>query len=185
VEGGLNASLVTDQLDHANFPQQGYRAKGLMQLGRRQADGQTTSFAKLDLEGTQVMGWGPHTLNLHARLARVTNVPAAAVDEYALGGFQQLSGYKVGQLAGNYLGLLRLGYYRRLDLSPGVARAWFAGGTMEAGNAWKTSQEFQRGQLRTGYSLYLGADTGLGPIYLSLVHAPRMSTGIYLFVGRP
>jgi NTE family protein len=185
VEGGLNASLVTDQLDHANFPQQGYRAKGLMQLGRRQADGVNSSFAKLDLEGTQVMSSGPHTFNLHARLARVTNVPAAAVDEYALGGFQQLSGYKVGQLAGNYLGLLRLGYYRRLDLSPGVARAWFAGGTMEAGNAWKTSQEFQRGQLRTGYSLYLGADTGLGPIYLSLVHAPRMSTGIYLFVGRP
>ena len=41
------------------------------------------------------------------------------------------------------------------------------------------------GQLRLGSSLFLGADTGIGPVYLSLVHAPKGYTGLYLFVGRP
>ncbi len=184
-EGGGRIGMVSDQLDHANFPQQGYRLKGVAEAGQRRADGTRSTFAKVDMEGTQAFSWGVHTLNLHARLARVTNVPAAAVDEYALGGFQQLSGYKVGQVAGNYLGLLRLGYYQRLWVSPGLARALFVGATMEAGNGWKTAAEFKRGQLKTGYSLYVGADTALGPIYLSLVHAPHVATGIYVFVGRP
>ncbi len=182
---GARASLVADQLDHANFPQQGYRLKGLVEAGQRRMDGVSSPFARLDVDGTQVYSWGPHTLNLHARVARASNVPAAAADEHSLGGFQQLSGYKVGQVTGNYLGLLRLGYYQRLALSPGMARALFVGGTMEAGNAWKTPAEFRQGQLKTGYSLYVGADTALGPIYLSLVHAPRMGSGLYVFVGRP
>ncbi len=182
---GARASLVADQLDHANFPQSGYRLKAVAEVGQRRLDGVSSPFARMDIDATRAHSWGPHTLNLHARVARATNVPASAADEHSLGGFQQLSGYKVGQITGNYLGLLRLGYYQRLALSPGVARALFVGGTLEAGNAWKTVTDFRQGQLKTGYSLYVGADTALGPIYLSLVHAPRMGSGLYVFVGRP
>jgi NTE family protein len=31
----------------------------------------------------------------------------------------------------------------------------------------------------------VGADTGIGPLYLSIVSAPRGYTGLYLFLGRP
>ncbi len=41
------------------------------------------------------------------------------------------------------------------------------------------------GDLRLGSSLFLGADTGLGPVYLGLVHAPRGYTGLYFLLGRP
>ena len=34
-------------------------------------------------------------------------------------------------------------------------------------------------------SAFLGADTGLGPVYFGLTYAPRGSAGLYLFVGRP
>jgi NTE family protein len=34
-------------------------------------------------------------------------------------------------------------------------------------------------------SLFLGADTGLGPLYLGLTFAPRGEAGIALFIGRP
>jgi NTE family protein len=34
-------------------------------------------------------------------------------------------------------------------------------------------------------SLYFGADTGIGPLYLALTHAPRGGSGVALFLGRP
>jgi NTE family protein len=39
--------------------------------------------------------------------------------------------------------------------------------------------------LRSGMSLYLGSDTGLGPAYFGITTAPRGETGIVLFIGRP
>ncbi len=88
-------------------------------------------------------------------------------------------------MAGNYLLFGRLTYYRRMDWSPGVARALFVGGSLEAGNAWLSRREISWGGLKSGSSLFVGADTGLGPLYLSVVHAPRGYTGLYLFLGRP
>jgi NTE family protein len=157
---------------------------------RRSSVGHTTflstrSFRRVELEGTQVMAWGPHIFNLHTRLGRSSEIPNGALDEYSLGGFHQLSGYKIGQVAGNYLALLRLGYYRRLTYNPGLARALFIGGTLEAGNAWRQSSDIDFKRLKTSYSLYIGADTGLGPIYFALVHGKGQSSGFYLFMGRP
>ena len=134
---------------------------------------------------TAVKSWGPHTLNLGARLARASDVPLGAVDEYSLGGFQQLSGYRVGQVAGNYLAFGRLTYYRRLPFDAGPARALFAGGSLEAGNAWANRRDVSLRDLRGAGSLFIGADTGIGPLYLSLVSAPKGFTGLYLFLGRP
>ncbi|MEN9844183.1 MAG: hypothetical protein RLZZ612_2012 [Pseudomonadota bacterium] len=190
-EWGLRSSLVLDRLDYANFPQSGYRLKLEATSGlRRSSVGQTTplstrSFRRVALEGTQVMAWGPHIFNLHTRLGRSSEIPNGALDEYSLGGFHQLSGYKIGQVAGNYLALLRLGYYRRLTYNPGLARALFIGGTLEAGNAWRQSSDIDFKRLKTSYSLYIGADTGLGPMYFALVHGKGQASGFYLFMGRP
>jgi NTE family protein len=39
--------------------------------------------------------------------------------------------------------------------------------------------------LRWGGSVYLGADTGIGPLYLALGRAGDGATSLYLFLGRP
>ncbi|EWS60664.1 hypothetical protein Y694_01536 [Methylibium sp. T29-B] len=41
------------------------------------------------------------------------------------------------------------------------------------------------GDLRTGTSVFLGADTGLGPLYVGVAYAPRGDTAVYLLLGRP
>jgi NTE family protein len=185
-ELGLRASVVSDQLDFANFPSSGYRAKGELVLGKRAyASGGSSGFSRLEGQFTGVRSWGPHSFNLGARLAHASQIPLGAIDEFSLGGFQQLSGYRVGQVAGNYLLFGRLSYYRRLAWSPGVARGLFVGGSLEAGNAWTERRDISWQGLRAGSSLFVGADTGLGPLYLSLVHAPKGYTGLYLFLGRP
>ena len=185
-EAGVRATVMADQLDYANFPSRGYRAMGEAVVGRRSYDNLPSGpFDRVEASVTAVKSWGPHTLNLGARLARASDVPLGAVDEYSLGGFQQLSGYRVGQVAGNYLAFGRLTYYRRLPFDAGPARALFAGGSLEAGNAWANRRDVSLRDLRGAGSLFIGADTGIGPLYLSLVSAPKGFTGLYLFLGRP
>ena len=79
----------------------------------------------------------------------------------------------------------RLTWYMRLAESPVFSRAFFIGGTAEAGNAYRTRDDLRANPLRAAMSLFVGADTGLGPLYLALTHAPRGSTGVVLFIGRP
>ncbi len=184
-ESALRLAVVTDQLDHANFPQSGHRFTLDLQSGNLNDNQGRAHFLRWDSSFNAVASTGPHTFNAYLRLARTDHVPRGAIDEYALGGFQQLSGYRLGQVMGNNLILGRLSYYRRLTAEPGLARAWFAGGTLELGNAWSDSRDISWGSLRTGSSLFLGADTGFGPLYLSLVHAPRGTTGVYFLLGRP
>lgn len=184
---GVRAALISDQLDYANFPSAGYRFQSELAAGDRRVvnTDEHRSFTRLEMQGSFVQSWGAHTLNLGGRFARATSVPVGAIDEYSLGGFQQLSGYRVGQVAGNYLLFGRATYYRRLPWSVSVARALFAGGSLEAGNAWDSRRDISVHGLRWGTSLFIGADTGVGPLYLSVVSAPKGYTGLYLFLGRP
>jgi NTE family protein len=184
-ESALRLSVVTDQLDHANFPSQGLRFKFDIQTGHFSNRQGRTPFQRWELEHTQVATWGAHTVSGHLRVAHSNAITLGAVDEYALGGFHQLSGYRLGQVVGNNIVLGRLAYYHRLPFQPGVARALFAGATLELGNAWASSQAMAWNRLHVGSSLFVGADTGVGPVYLGLVHAPKGYTGVYFLLGRP
>jgi len=66
-----------------------------------------------------------------------------------------------------------------------LTRGVFVGGSLEAGNAWAKASEVSLSDLRLGTSLYVGADTALGPLYLGATYAPRGQAGIYLYLGRP
>ncbi len=184
---GVRAALISDQLDYANFPSSGYRLQSELAIGQRRLStgDDNRSFNRFETNGISVHSWGRHTLNLGARFARTTRVAVGDIDEYSLGGFQQLSGYRVGQVAGNHLLFGRMTYYQRLPWNLAIARAMFAGGSLEAGNAWDKRRDISLRGMRYGSSLFIGADTGVGPLYLSVVSAPKGYTGLYLFLGRP
>lgn len=184
-EDALRARAVVDQLDFATFPQTGYRGAVELWLGRRSGDLQG-SFHRVEAEGTAVHTVGRHTLEAHAMVQTAEqSASAGGVARYTLGGFHRLSGYQNGQLIGNHVLLLRLGYLHRLTQTPTLTRGFFVGGTLEAGNAWAERSQMSLHGLRTGMSLYLGADTGIGPLYLGITHAPKGQTGLALFIGRP
>lgn len=186
-ETGVHVSAVIDQLDYANFPTRGYRFDAELAGGRRARSGAglRDDFTRLEAEGTVVHSWGRHTLNLYARMQRTPQGTLSALGRYTLGGFHQLSGYRSEQLDGNSVVFTRLTWYRRAEHVPVFTRGFFAGATLEAGNAWARWSDVRADGLRSGMSAFLGADTGLGPVYFGLTYAPRGSTGLYLFVGRP
>lgn len=188
-EAAWRLAWVADQLDHANFPESGYRYTFDWQSGRYRVEGERSPFMRWTATANQITRHGPHIWNAYLQLAQSSTVSPSAVDEFALGGFQNLSGYRPGQLAGNELALARMTYYRRMASSPGLARAWYVGGSLEAGAVWSqsTAQSLLQGRdrWRFGSSLFVGADSGIGPVYFSLVHAPKGYTGLYFMLGRP
>lgn len=183
-ETAVRARVAVDQLDFANFPQNGYRLNAELQLGRR-AEGGSSKLYRLETDGLMVFTRGIHTFSASGLLKASDARQNDLSNQYQLGGFQQLSGYLPGQLAGNAVLLGRLGWYMRLADAPVFARGFFFGGTLEAGNAWADRRELSLRGLRTGASVYLGADTGIGPMYLGLTWAPKGQAGLALFIGRP
>ena len=192
-EGGLRAGAVLDQLDYANFPQHGYRLQAEAVAGRRRVTGSAVRehFTRIESDGTVAWSRGRQTVNLYLRVQRAgaSGTPPGPGSEqlgrYTLGGFQQLSGYRFEQLDGDAVLFGRLTWYHRASESLLFTRGVFVGGTLEAGNAWGRWGDASLSDLRSGASLFVGADTGLGPVYLGLTHAPRGSTGLTLFIGRP
>jgi NTE family protein len=179
---GARLAVVVDQLDFASFPTQGYRLVSQLSLGEGSAAGR---FQQLEASAIGVQSFGAHTFSLFGAVRGASQREPQAIGRYELGGFHQLSGYRDGQLLGNYIAFTRLTWYWRLPYAPLAARGLFVGATAEAGNAWATKIEARHGDLRTGMSVFVGADTGLGPLYLGLTHAPQGQTGVALFLGRP
>ena len=186
-ETGLRLGAVVDQLDFANFPQRGYRIEGEAVTGTRNDSvlGARERFTRFEAQGSAARTWGRHTFNAYARAQQVGASALSSLGRYTLGGFHQLSGYRAGQLDGNAVLFGRLTYYRRMTEAPVLTRGFFVGGTLEAGNAWRKSNQVSLGDLRGGGGAFLGADTGLGPMYFGVTYAPRGSAGLYLFIGRP
>lgn len=189
-ESALRARVVFDQLDFAYFPRSGWRAEAqsvhVMHStgGAISIDAAPEHFGRYEAQAQGAWSWGPHTLNLFARLAYSDKDLPRGSGRYSLGGFQQLSGYSADQVVGDDLAFVRLGYYVRLG-TPALTRGLFAGATLEAGNAWLRHEDVKLSDLRNGASLYLGADTAFGPLYLATVYAPAGGRGVMIFLGRP
>jgi NTE family protein len=184
-EAGLRLRAVSDQLDYAIFPQDGYRAEAELTVGQRRLGSTSDEMYRISAEGTWVQTVGRHTLNLYARSALSDESPNPLVGRFTLGGFHNLSGYAPEQVNGNHMLLLRATWYMRLNQQVALTRGFFFGGTLESGNAWLQRGEVSLRDLRLGSSLFVGADTGLGPMYLGLTYAPGGSPGLVFFIGRP
>ena len=183
-EDGLRVRGVVDQLDYVNFPTSGYRLTAESVVGTRRLQ-RSEHMARGAVEGTVVDSVGRNTFELHAALKMSDRNAQLTVDQYTLGGFQQLSGYRPDQLSGNAVLFGRVNWYTRLSETPVFARGFFVGASLEAGNAWEDRSQMSLAHLRGGGSVYLGADTGIGPMYLGITYAPRGELGVALFIGRP
>jgi NTE family protein len=87
---------------------------------------------------------------------------------FKLGGLGRLSGLGNDELLGEKMALARLLYYYRLTgfRAAGFSVQVYTGASLEAGNVYSIDQPITGSSLLTSWSLFVGADTPLGPLFL-------------------
>ena len=183
-QGAFTSRLIFDQVDSAIFPRSG--AAGSAHLFASSAAlGADEAYTKWDADGVAVWSFGEHTFNVGLKAGgKLGSDALPRYDLFQWGGFLQQSGYPTGAIITDRLTFGRLMYYNkfvRQKLLEGV----YAGFSLEAGKygAPLVPGSFT-GTLKSA-SVFLGADTPIGPLYFGYGHSADGNSSFYLFLGRP
>lgn len=183
---GARARLFADRLDTPFFARSGHRLvanafSGVSALG---AD---DDYQKLDAAWTAAHSFGPHTVA--ASVAGGTDLGSGlpSYDSFVLGGPFRLSGYRIGQFSGKNMAYGRLSYYNQVLRLPSLLGSGvYLGATGEVG---RMGGVYTQGGASTGTlwsgSIYVGAETFLGPAYFGFASGGGGNNTFYLLVGVP
>jgi len=180
--GELRIEYRHDSLNSFWFPTSGT----FHRLGLRYADeslGAWKDYEQAMAAGGIAFSKGKNTVLLNYELGYSFDDAAPVERWFELGGLGRLSGLVPDQLSGRQMGFASLAYYRRLndiDLVPA-----YAGITLEAGNVWQYADEMSFGDLRKSGSIFIGAKTPIGPVYLAWGYSDNGESTVYFYLGNP
>jgi len=183
-QGAVTSRLVYDQLDSANFPRDGESATAHL-FASSSALGSTDAYNRWDASGLGAWSFGNNTLSVGLKAGgKLGSEPLPRYDQFQWGGFLQQSGYPTGALITDNFTFGRLVYYNkfvRQKLLEGV----YAGASLEMGHyGTPLVPGSPSGTLKSG-SVFLGADTPIGPLYFGYGRASDNNSSWYLYLGRP
>jgi NTE family protein len=185
-QGGVKLRALYDDLDDASFPRAG-RTASFDYYASIKALSSSRDYQKLDVNYSDHYSFGKHTFAIAARYARGFGDPLPVFDQFSLGGFLQLSGYRPGELLGDAVALGRVSYYRRWSDAPAAfGRNVYVGLSGEAGRVSNPGFTTLSGaKTRSSLGLFMGVDTPLGPFYAGYGRAPDRASIFYFFLGQP
>ncbi len=173
-----------DTLDSINFPTKGYMAH-VRYRGAVTALGADDDYQTLLVEGHKPWTWGKSTLIPRLYLGATLSGEPGPEDLFLLGGFLNLSGYQLGDIAGQNVALGELIYMYRLDsASSAFSIPLYAGGSLEVGGVWESLDHVEADSIIPAGSLFLGADTPLGPFYLGAGLSKDSQASLYMMLGK-
>jgi len=178
--GQFYVRLTDDKLDSVYFPTKGHNGQVEWRISR-EGFGADTDFDQVDLGYHQAYSWGRNTLfgGLALRATLDDNAPIQSL--YRAGGFLRLSGLAQDELTGQQAGIARLIYLRQIQ-NVQFFKA-YAGASLELGNVWQDTSDIGFGDTIFAGSVFIGADTPIGPIYLGYGHTDTGDGSLYLFLG--
>ena len=180
----LRGRLIFDQLDNLDFPHRGAAVTVNLLSPRRSNIPAETGYIKYAADALAAYTTGSHTLQFGLEGGGSLKGDLPAYDLIEFGGFQQLSGYRTGQLLAGKLAFGRAAYLYRLRDQP-LLQGVYAGVSLEAGRLDHVPISGAPSGLLVSGSVYLGVDTPLGPLYLAYGRARDGNSSAYLFLGRP
>jgi NTE family protein len=180
--GEIYAQLSVDKLDNLIFPHHGFY--GSVKYVRSEENlGADSEFDQLQIDGLLARSWGNNTLIAGAKIYTTLDNNAPIQNRFELGGLFNLAGFNDDQLSGQQLGLLQLGYMRKIsDL---IFLPTYLGLTLESGNVWEDKDDISFGDdsIYAG-SIFIGLDTFLGPFFLGYGIAEDGNHSIYFYRGK-
>jgi len=183
-QGAYRARLFLDRLDNVIFPRSGW-SSGLNLYDSTSQLGAANNYTKWDFNGSAVYSYENHTFNFGANAGgKIGYNPLPNYDQFQWGGFLQQSGYRTGQLYGEDLVFGRLMYYHRI-LQGSLLQGAYGGFSLEAGKVGNPLfPNGPTGVLRSA-SIFVAADSPIGPAYLGYGHAQDGNSSYYFYLGRP
>ncbi|WP_158253645.1 patatin-like phospholipase family protein [Chromobacterium alticapitis] len=184
---GVQTRLVVDQFDNPRWPRSGYYFSGQLGAGLPSM-GSEVNQKFYDLTGELAHTYGDFTARLTAKAKGNVDVRSEASVPQQLGGFLNLTGYQNGELLADRIGLARLMvYWRAASLPPVLGSGVYAGLSMEAGRVWGQNnlelQSRREGSWIPAGSLFLSADTILGPFFVGVGTARGGQLTGYIYLG--
>ena len=178
--GQLYARLYLDKLDNVFFPTSGN--KGILEfISAQDALGSDNDYNQALLTYTHAFSWGRRNLISGVRFNTTLDDDAPPESLFRAGGFLQLSGYIPNQLSGQQVGVASIVFNQRV-LDSKVLPA-FLGGSIEYGNVWQQASDISLEDAQLNGSLFLGADTPIGPLYLGVGFGEGGRTSAFLHLG--
>ena len=186
-DGWVHGTATIDRLDSPFFPRRGYAARLRAEL-HSPTFGADQRYFFTELDGDAATSFGPNVWRMRALLAGSPDRDLPEVGRTLLGGPFRLSGYRYGELAADQVALVSAAYYRQITRLPDtLGRGVYAGATAEWAELrnYGSSLTPDPGRHRA-YSLFLGADTAIGPIYVGASYSPEVGdVRYYLQLGQP
>ena len=181
---GLRFDFLRDTQDDAQFPRHGTYMQASLRQHAKVLGG--------DFDSTLIEFRTSHALPildddrllLQGRMQYAVGNDLPGDELGFLGGFLDLSGFPEDARFGRHLALGQAIYYRSLTTVFDRYRL-FAGGSLEAGNAWDLDSQISLDSLLWGGSVFVASESPLGALYFGYGHAEAGENSLYLFVGRP
>ncbi len=165
--GGFSLGFTVDTVDQVAFPRHGIEAHAYFERSSEALGAENDT----DLAAARVgysMSFGHNTLTPYLEYGENFEATTDYLNLFKLGGLGRLSGLGDNELLGEKMALARLLYYYRLTNfhAAGFRVQLYAGASLEAGNVYTKNESITGSSLRTAWSLFVGANTPLGPIFL-------------------
>jgi len=182
-QGEYRAWLTYDHLDASAFPTSGsYFETGLK--SSQKALGASHDHGRLRVFGVKPWSRGSFTLLGVVEAGTSFRDELPVYDRFDLGGFLRVSGYQRGQIMGDEMARLDLvGIQRIGTMNELIGRGFYGGLSLEAGNARPAGWKWSLDDFIPAASVFLGADSVLGPIYLGWGWAEAGHTSLYFTLG--
>jgi NTE family protein len=191
-EVGAHLLMRWDTLDNPYFPRRGMRVNADAFWGNRQSF--YNDFLFFDGPSSRVGVYANAAypvgdklfFNAAVRAGGITNSADKRdfIQDFSLGGFLNLSGLRTDQLSNNYLLFGRLVGYYQVGNMPLLGRGVYVGGSLEAGNVYYNWSDVSPVRMRTAGSVFVAADTWLGPFYFAYGVASGGQHSFYVYLGR-
>lgn len=180
-EGLLYASVFHDSLDNLSFPNTGFFG-GLGLKASQEKLGADSDYEQIQLMLSGAGTYRRYTVFTRAILETTINEDAPFNALFRRGGFLELSGSLDRQLAGQNFGLIEAAFYKRLGNITFLPI--YTGFSVETGNVWNRLSDISAENTIFAGSIFIGADTFIGPLYIAFGFNDDGQQALYFNIGQ-
>lgn len=173
--------LFHDSLDNLSFPNTGILS-GITYRENKQNLGADSDYKQVAMTIS-----GANTYERYSFFSRLIfettideNAPFNAL--FRNGGFMELSGSMEREFEGQHFGLLEVAFYRRLgDIT---FLPIYTGFSLETGGNWNQYSDITAENTIYAGSVFIGADTFIGPLYVAFGGNSKSDRAFYFYLGQ-